>query len=44
MNFLDYTKKLIEQITYYDTITKNKYNPFSSPIQITIIWVDDVDN
>ena len=49
MNLLAYTKKLYEQIAYYDALTKNKFfdsnmtNPFSKPINITIIWVDEKD-
>lgn len=50
MNLLSYTKKLSEQIRYYDIITKNNFlnpnviNPFkrtmTEPVNLTIIWVD----
>ena len=43
MKFLDLTKKLIQQIVYYDTITKNKMNFFNFPTRITIIWIEDED-
>ena len=49
MNLLAYTKKLAEQIAYYDALTKqdrvNPYftNPFTQPVNITIIWVDEKD-
>ncbi len=45
MNLLSYTKKLAEQIAYYDEIAKIDFfkeaNPFVQPINITIIWVED---
>ncbi len=47
MNLLAYTKKLAEQIAYYDELAKRDYfsikatNPFIQPINITIIWVED---
>ena len=45
MNLLAYTKKLYEQIAYYDALTKNRFsnitNPFFKPLNITIIWVDE---
>lgn len=44
MKFLEYTKQLAQQIAYYDTITKNKINPFNKPVQITIVWVDEKEN
>ncbi len=50
MNLFAYTKKLAEQIAYYDAIAKNDMlnphisNPFTQPINITIIWVDEKDN
>lgn len=54
MNLLSYTKKLSEQIRYYDIITKNNFlnpnviNPFkrtmTEPVNLTIIWVDSDDS
>ncbi len=49
MNLLAYTKKLSEQIAYYDALAKGDFfdthitNPFTQPINITIIWVDEKD-
>lgn len=49
MNLFAYTKKLSEKIAYYDALTKKDIfdhyasNPFSQPINITIIWVDEKD-
>lgn len=44
MNLLDYTKKLSDKIKFYDSIAKNcffsEHNPFTKPIDITIIWID----
>ena len=45
----EYTKKLSEQIAYYDAIARGEFsnphttNPFTQPINITIIWIDDKD-
>lgn len=50
MNLLAYTKKLAEQIAYYDAITKDGIfnthvtNPFNQPINVTIIWIDEKDD
>lgn len=54
MNLLSYTKKLSEQIRYYDIITKNNFlnpnviNPFkrtmTEAVNLTIIWVDSDDS
>ena len=44
MKFLDYTKQLAQQIAYYDTITKNTFNPFRQPVQVTIIWIDEEED
>lgn len=43
INLLAYTKKLSEQIAYYDSLAKREFvsNPFSKPLNITIIWVDE---
>ena len=41
MKFLDFTKKLVQQIAYYDAITKSKINIFNKPIPVTIIWIDE---
>ncbi len=51
MNLLSYTKKLSEQIRYYDIMTKNNFlnpnitNPFKrtykEPLNFTIIWVEN---
>ena len=45
MNLLDYTKKLSEKIKFYDAIAKSPHfgmkNPFSKPLNITVIWVED---
>ncbi len=49
MNLLAYTKKLAEQIAFYDSLTKRDFsnlyftNPFTQPVNITIIWVDEKD-
>ncbi len=47
MNLFAYTKKLAEQIAYYDALAKNSVlnmtNPFTQPVNITIIWVDEKD-
>ncbi len=49
MNLLAYTKKLAEQIAYYDSLAKGDFwnnhisNPFTQPVNITIIWVDEKD-
>ncbi|MBQ8168167.1 hypothetical protein IJZ97_01965 [bacterium] len=46
-NLFEYTKKLSEQIAYYDAIAKGEFldsympNPFAQPINITIIWIDE---
>ena len=48
-NLFEYTKKLSEQIAYYDAIARGEFsnphttNPFTQPINITIIWIDDKD-
>ncbi len=50
MNLFTYTKKLAEQIAFYDTLAKNSLlkphisNPFTQPVNITIIWVDEKDD
>lgn len=48
MKFLEYTKKLYEKVSYYDTVTKHKNikftNPFTKRDTITIIWVDNDKN
>ena len=50
MNLFAYTKKLAEQIIYYDALAKNSVfnpqmtNPFTQPVNITIIWVDEKDD
>ena len=47
MNLLEYTKKLAEKIKYYDSIAQNDFwglhtfNPFSKPVNVTIIWVEE---
>lgn len=51
MNLLAYTKKLSEQINFYDLMAKNNFlnpnvtNPFkktfTEPINVTIIWVEN---
>ena len=45
MNLFEYTKKLTEQIKFYDSIAQNTfsniYNPFAKPISITIVWVEN---
>jgi len=49
MNLLNYTKKLYEKINFYDRILKpknfdkNMTNPFSKPLNVTIIWVENND-
>lgn len=50
MNLLAYTKKLSEQIAHYDALAKGDAinnirftNPFTQPINITIVWVDEKD-
>ncbi len=43
----EYTKRLSEQIAYYDAIAKGEFlnsritNPFAQPINVTIIWIED---
>ena len=50
MNLLSYTKKIAEKINFYDEIVKsslsdfNLSNPFTPPINITLIWIDDNDD
>ncbi len=54
MNLLSYTKKLSDQIRYYDIMTRNNFlnpniiNPFrktfKEPVNLTIIWVENDDN
>ncbi len=44
MKFLDFTKKLAQQIAYYDAIAKNKINIFSKPIPVTIIWIEEKED
>ena len=45
-NLFEYTKRLSEQIAYYDALAKGEFsesrftNPFAQPINITIIWID----
>jgi len=45
-NLFEYTKRLSEQIAYYDAIAKGEFfesrftNPFTQPVNITIIWID----
>lgn len=41
MKFLDFTKRLVQQIAYYDAIAKNKVNIFQKPVPVTIIWIDE---
>lgn len=49
-NFFKYTKKLTEYVTYYDALANGEFaessitNPFTQPINITIIWVDENDS
>ncbi len=49
MNLFAYTKKLSEKIAYYDALTKKDLfnsqvtNPFTQPINVTIIWIDEKD-
>ena len=45
-NLFEYTKRLAEQIAYYDSVANGEFlesrftNPFAQPINITIIWID----
>lgn len=49
MNLLAYTKQLSEKIKFYDTLTKDRFfdmnmtNPFTRPVNLTIVWVDNKD-
>lgn len=51
MNLLAYTKRLSEQIAYFDMLAKNSdilknlhiTNPFTQPINITIVWIEEKD-
>lgn len=45
-NLLAYTKKLSEQIAYYDTLVKQSFaiNPFTKPIEITIVWIENIND
>lgn len=47
MNLFEYTKKLSDKIKFYDSIVQNPFssivNPFSKPINITIVWVEQDD-
>lgn len=49
MNLFSYTKKLSEKISYYDRLTKetaknfSMTNPFSVPVNLTVIWVENCD-
>lgn len=46
-NLFEYTKRLSEQIAYYDALANSEFsesrftNPFAQPINITIIWIDE---
>lgn len=54
MNLLSYTKKLSDQIRYYDIMTRNNFlnpniiNPFkrtiTEPVNLTIVWVENDTN
>ena len=46
MNLLNYTKKLSEKISYYDSFTKkakifSMSNPFKIPENMTVVWVEN---
>lgn len=45
MKFLEYSKKLYEKVSYYDSVVKQKNSMFTNPFArlqspVTIIWVD----
>jgi len=48
MSLFKYTKKISDRIKFYDEITKNPFfgysNPFSKPINLTIVWIEDEKN
>ena len=47
MDLLNYTKKLYDNIKFYDSVAQNTFsgwhsvNPFAKPINITIIWIEE---
>ena len=44
MKFLEYTKKLYENVAYFDDLTRrsNMSNPFAKPISlITVVWIEE---
>ena len=45
MNLFEYTRKISEKIKLYDTSAKDvqfkTYNPFATPINLTIVWIEE---